>query len=362
MIKRFSLAQMHSWFKILLISLTLCTITFAHAQTKITIALARNTITPAEEIFSFAVPAQLGYFAAEDIAPFIIKTNGSIAALQAVASGNADIGFASSVSIAAAIENGMPIKAFAGLTIRWPYDTAVLPNSPILTFTDLHGKRVGVISLASASYADLKANLYYAGMSEQDITIIPVGTGIQAALALQNRQVDAIVSYSDSFALMHQNGFDFTLLPRIEQMEQLFSVTMFTSEKMLQENPELLIRFARAAYKGIIYTHLYPDHALALGFKEFPELAGSENPQGADAQNTQQTMLIALGDSIPANQPDPTTWGQWLNIGSPRWQALLEFSYKTGQTETLLKPEQVWDGSLMNAIYNFDAKDIVQQP
>lgn len=361
MIKRFSFAQIHTWFKILLINLILCT-TFAHAQTKITIALARNTITPAEEIFSFAVPAQLGYFAAEGIAPTIIKTNGSIAALQAVASGNADIGFASSVSIAAAIENGMPIKAFAGLTIRWPYDTAVLPDSPIHTFTNLSGKRIGVISLASASYADLKANLFYAGIPEQDVTIIPVGTGIQAAMALQNRQVDAIISYSDSFSLMQQNGFNLRLLPRIEQMEQLFSVTMFTNDKMLQEKPELLIHFARAAYKGIIYTYLYPDNALALGFKEFPELAGSDNPNGTDARNTQQTMLIALGDSIPANQPDPTTWGQWLNIDHARWQALLEFSYQTGQTETLLQPEQIWDASLMGEIYNFDIKNITQQP
>lgn len=343
---------------VLVCTFGLYNITNASPPSKVTIALARSVITPAEETFTIAVPRQLGYFEAEGLKVTVVKTSGSTAALQAVANGNADIAYASSVNIAMAIENGLPVKAFAGLTVKWPYYIAVPEGSSIKTLADLRGKRIGVISMASASYADLKANLHYAGLSENDVTIIAVGAGIKAAIALQNQQIDAIDSYSDSFTLMQQNGFQLTMLPRPTEMEQLFSVTMVTNNSMLQERPDVLIGYARAAYKGIIYTYLYPDSALALSFKEFPELPGSEDSTGQDAKNTREAMLVALRDSIPGNNSVPASWGQWLNIKPERWQILLDFAYATGQTDKLMKPEQVWDNSLMPEIYNFDINTI----
>jgi NitT/TauT family transport system substrate-binding protein len=137
-------------------------------------------------------------------------------------------------------------------------------------------------------------------------------------------------------------------------MAKLFSVTMVTSAALLKSNPDLLARFARAAYQGIVYTQLNPEAALKLSFQEFPELAGSANPGGPEARNTLEAMKIALGDSIPAGNPDPRSWGNWLDIETSRWEALLAFAQETGQTEKRLTPAQVWDGSLMKSIFNFD--------
>jgi len=177
----------------------------AQAQEKVlTLALARSAITPGEELFTYAVPKQLGWFKREGLNVSLIKANGSTAALQAVASGSADIAYASSLNIAAAVDKGVPVKAFAGLTVQWPYFIGVPPGSSIKRVGDLKGKRVGVISLASASYNDLKANLKIAGLSEADVTVVPVGAGARAAAALKNDQVDAIDSYSDSFTVMKQ--------------------------------------------------------------------------------------------------------------------------------------------------------------
>ena len=331
----------------------------AQAQEKtLTLALARNAITPGEELFTYAVPKQLGWFKREGLAVNLLKANGSTAALQAVASGSADIAYASSLNIAAAVDKGVPVKAFAGLTVQWPYFIGVPPGSPIKKIADLKGKRVGVISLASASYADLKANLKIAGLSESDVSVVPVGAGARAAAALKNDQVDAIDSYSDSFTVMKQNGVSLVLLPRPPQMAKLFSVTMVTSTAALKANPDQLARFARAAYQGIIYTRLNPEAALKLSFTEFPELAGSADPAGKDARNTLEAMKIALGDSIPGDGSDPKTWGNWLDIDTSRWEALLGFAHDTGQTEKRLTPAQVWDGSLMKRIFSFDRSKI----
>jgi NitT/TauT family transport system substrate-binding protein len=340
-------------------SLCLCLSVTAFAQgTKVTLALARSAITPGEETFTYAVPKQLGYFKEEGLDVSMIKANGSTAALQAVASGSADVAYASSVNIAAAIDKGVPVKAFAGVTVQWPYFIGVPSGSPLKKIADLKGKRVGVISLASASYSDLKANLKLAGLTEADVTVVPVGAGARAAAALKNDQVDAIDSYSDSFTVMKQNGVDLSLLPRPAQMSKLFSVTMVTSAATLKSSPDKLARFARAAYRGIIYTRLNPEAALKLSFQEFPELAGSASPDSKEAKNTLDAMKVALGDSIPSGNTDPKTWGNWLDLDNSRWEALLSFAHDTAQTEKLLTVNQVWDASLMKTIFNFDRSKI----
>lgn len=327
----------------------------AQAQERpLTLALARSAITPGEETFTYAVPKQMGWFKREGLNVSLLKANGSTAALQAVASGSADVAYASSLNIAAAVDKGVPVKAFAGLTVQWPYFIGVPPGSPIKKIADLKGKRVGVISLASASYADLKANLKLAGLSENDVTVVPVGAGARAAAALKADQVDAIDSYSDSFTVMKQNGVNLTLLQRPAQLDKLFSVTMVTSAALLKSKPDELARFARAAYQGIVYTRLNPEAALKLSFKEFPELAGSADPNSTEARNTLEAMKIALGDSIPGGNSLPAAWGNWLDIDTSRWEALLAFAHDTGQTDKRLNPAQVWDGSLMKSIFAFD--------
>lgn len=331
---------------------------YAQEKTKITIALARNVITPAEETYMYAIPKQLGYFDQENIDVSILLTNGSTAAIQALISRSADIAFASSLNVAAAVDKGVPVKAFAGVTMVWPYYIAVLETSDFKSVKDLKGKKIGVISMGSASYYDLIAHLKAVGMSEDDVTIIPIGAGVRAASALKSGHVDAIDSYTDSFTAIEQNGLKLKYLPRPKTMEKLFSVTMISTKNNLATKGDVLARYARAAYKGTIYTDLYPESALRLAFKEFPELAGSNDPQGIVAQNTLAQMMTALSGSVSIPTWDPKQWGKWLNIPQDRWQAVLTFAHDAGLTNRFIKVEDIWDGSLISEIYNFDVDSI----
>lgn len=323
--------------------------------TELTVAFARNTITAAEEIFTYAVPKDLGFFDDENLAVEMVTADGSTAAIQALGSGSADIAYASSANILAAIEQGLPIKAFAGLTVHWPYYIGVPLDSDIQSAADLKGKRVGVISLASASYSDLKANLIEAGLTEDDVEIVPVGSGTSAAAALQSGEIDAVDSFTDSFTVMENSGLKLELLERPAAMDELFSVTMATSDKMLAENPEALAGFVRSAYQGIVYSQVNPEAALNIGFKEFPVLPGAADPDGPEAAESLAAMKIALLDSLPADPAeDPNDWEDWILLTDARWQAVIDYALKTEQITKKFEVSEVWDGSLSDQYLDFD--------
>ncbi|RGE16302.1 ABC transporter substrate-binding protein [Leucobacter sp. wl10] len=327
--------------------------------TELTVAFARNTVTAAEEIFTYAVPTNLGFFKEEGLAVDMVTADGSTAAIQALGSGSADIAYASSANILAAIEQGLPIKAFAGLTVRWPYYIGVPKDSGIESVADLKGKRVGVISLASASYSDLKANLLEAGLTESDVEIVPVGSGTSAAAALQNGEIDAVDSFTDSFTVMENSGLSLDLLKRPAKMDELFSVTMATSDKMLAENPDALAAFVRSAYKGIVYSQVNPEAALELGFEEFPVLPGAGDPKSNEAKESLAAMKIALLDSLPDDPgTDPNAWGDWIILSDERWQAVIDYALATGQITKKFKVSEVWDGSLSDQYLNFNRDEI----
>ena len=53
--------------------------------------------------------------------------------------------------------------------------------------------------------------------------------------------------------------------------------------------------------------------------------------------------------------------GAELNLPADRWEAVLNFAFDTGQIEKKMTVAQVWDGSLMPKIYDFDEKKIVEK-
>ncbi|MFF2652698.1 ABC transporter substrate-binding protein [Streptomyces sp. NPDC058045] len=331
---------------------------------KFTVALARATLTPGQEIYEYAVPKQLGYFAEEDLNVGVVKADGSTAALQVLASRSADAAFASAPNIASAVDKGTPVKGYAGATVVWPYYIGVSSDSKIKRVEDLKGKTIGVISLASASYSDLVATLKSAGLTTKDVEIVPVGTGAPAATALKSGKVDAVDTYVDGFALMEDNGVKVRMLKRPKLMDELFSVTFATRDDELKDKKSrtALTGFTRAAYKGLIYSATHPEEALKMGCKEFPgAFEGCDDPSGKKFKDTLEVLKLDIAGAIPEGEKDPTKWGDWLDIPNDRWESVVTFAEDGEMTKKKIKVSDVWDNSLMKDIYNFDRKKVIEK-
>src|SRR5690606_23031283 len=145
------------------------------------------------QIGMWAVPDELGFFEEEGLTVTQELADGSTAAIQVVASGSADYTNGGVVSVMSAVNTGVPVTAYGVIAQNYPWQMAVLEGSDVKEPSDLKGKTVGVISLASESNAFAKAWLSENGLDPAgDVTIVPVGAGAPALAALENGDIDAI--------------------------------------------------------------------------------------------------------------------------------------------------------------------------
>jgi NitT/TauT family transport system substrate-binding protein len=173
----------------------------------LTFAIASAVIGPKEEVAVYAVAKELGYFSEEKLTVDTINTDGSVAALQAVASGSGDVTAADTGSILGAVSKNVPVKAVGGLVQNWPWVIATKTDSTYTRPADFKGKKIGVISLASGSAPYARAFVKAGGLDPaKDVELLPVGVGAQAATALNGGQVDALALYTQAYAVIENAG------------------------------------------------------------------------------------------------------------------------------------------------------------
>ena len=82
---------------------------------------------------------------------------------------------------------------------------------------------------------------------------------------------------SEPFAIQQQGGFEPVVLMMADYGYDTYSTTIETSQKLVDENPDLVQRFVNATIEGW-YNYLYGDNAKAN------ELIKADNPEMTDEQ------------------------------------------------------------------------------
>ncbi|MGD9507600.1 MAG: ABC transporter substrate-binding protein [Geminicoccaceae bacterium] len=151
-------------------------------------------------------------------------------------------------------------------------------------------------------------------------------------LANQNSVQQGYVT-SEPFAIRKEGGFDPVVLMMADYGYDTYSTTIETSQKLIDENPDLVQRFVNATIEGW-YTYLYGDNAKANA------LIRADNPEITDEQIAfsieamKQYGIVDSGDALT------------LGIGAmtdERWESFFtksvvwgvypaDLPYKTGYT------------------------------
>ena len=322
--------------------------------------VAAATVPGSTNVGVIAVARALGFFEEENIQIGEEYADGSTAAMQVMTAESGDVSAAGVVSIMGAVASGVPIKGFANVIQNYHWRMGVLDDSSITSAADLRGKSIGIISFASESNFFSRAWLKENGINpETEVTLVPVGAGAPALQALRDGQVDALASYTEMFQVMENTGdAEFVFLENPAMFQDMPSISLTATDSMLKKDPDVLVRFGRAAFKGLLFAWLNPEAAVRISYEAYPEKKPQANFDAKLAEDTK--VFKAWIAAVMPLTGGPESWTELGSLGSKAWDNALHFGTSAGQVKTEVKYDAVWDNSLIEQINDFDRSEVIE--
>lgn len=328
----------------------------SHAETPVSLkmTLGHQYLSPAEEAYAYAVPLQLGYFKQEGLDVTLEPTSGSTVAIQLVASGKADIGMSGPSTTFDAIGKGAKIISVFNLTPRYGTGLAVPEDSQIRKPADLRGQTLGVASLSSGRVPEAETMLANAGLQVgQNVEMVAVGTGAQAAAALQSHQVAGLYLWDNAYFVMQAQGIHLRIIRDVfPQANGLLDYVMFVRTDLVEKQPQVVEKLGRAIAKGMQYMVANPDTALDLFYKTFPDVK---------AKNAQERAidLYTIRQVAKAIDVNSTASRQWGYFPDPSVSESLTFYRSKGAISANVPLNQLYTNRFTAAFNNFDRASLL---
>jgi NitT/TauT family transport system substrate-binding protein len=218
-----------------------------------------------------------GYFAAEKLDVTIDQGEGSAATVTRIMSGAYDAGFG---DVNAIIQNAAtrpvetPVMVYM-IYNKAPFALLTKAASPIRTFKDLSGKKLGTPP-GGASFKLLPLLAKKSGIDYATINVLNVAPNLQEQMLLQG-QVDVIAiftatSYMNLVALKLDPDKDFRWMFYSDAGLDLYSNGVMVSPKLANERPEAVKGLVRAINQAMREVLANPDAAIDLLAKKEPLL------------------------------------------------------------------------------------------
>jgi NitT/TauT family transport system substrate-binding protein len=282
----------------------------AEPLTKATIVQMHPVIGPGEDIFLYAIPKQLGYFKAEGLEVAIQGAQNGVVSAQVLQSGGAQIGTTAPESVLQMREQGGDLVAYWQIKQNGGTFLVVLPDSPIKGIEDLKGKTIGAPSFGAGGGMALKANLRDIGIMPDQYTALSIGAGPAAFAALQNKQVDALVTWDAMLGAAENTGLQVRIVS-IPLQDSLAGMTMATSESFAKSNPKALAGLCRAIAKGLHFAMTSREAAVRVFWQEFPT-AQPVNVDAATALKNHAHVLDRFLEKAMLDVPYGAKTGEFI--------------------------------------------------
>jgi len=185
----------------------------------------------------------------------IIFISGSIRGIQSILAGEIPIGEGGGPGLASARLAGGDVVAIAGNVNVLPYYLVAQPN--IKKPEDLRGKIGGNHIAGTTAEFALKVGLKKIGIDpSKDVNLRVIGGSIERMVALQKRIVDFTVVTEAGKAMAEKLGYP-TVVDMVALKIPFPQNGIFTSTKLIRDNPDFVRRYMRAYVEAI---HFYKIH------------------------------------------------------------------------------------------------------
>lgn len=294
----------------------------------------------------FYVADELGYFEDEGIDVTEINTgSGSPDALRLVGTGGADFGFADLPSLVTARTQDVPVKALAAVNQVSPLGVCTLKeNTELSSPEDLVGLRMGVHP-AGSTYIFYQALLSANGIDREQVEEVTVTPPYENYLI--QKQVDGVICYVDAEVPILEDAAggegSLSILLGSEAGYDAYGSGLFTTDEMLESDPDLVQRFTNAYLKAFEYVNENPEETAEL-------LTGVS----AELEGKQELFTRQLQADIDKTFSSPTTEESGLGaMDEEMWQSTIDILAAQG----VLKGEppaaaDVYDPTFVDAYHS----------
>ena len=220
---------------------------------------------PISEITHLLAEPDKGFFKAQGLEFVYLPGAGGGDALRNLLSGQADVAFTDPGSLFAALDKGEKLRVVYDVYPQNVFNVVSLKSQKIARVADLKGKRIGVYSLSSGTRQNLQVLLHTAGLSEQDVTVVP--TGLLNFAPLMQAQVDATAATDTGLLVGRQRGLGEVNVMEVRQHLNLSSDVLVVREDTYQKNKPLLRRFLKAFADSALWMQRQPEEAARLAVR-----------------------------------------------------------------------------------------------
>jgi len=271
-----------------------------------------------------------GFFADENLVVEIRHSAGGGEHLQLLMAGTADVTTQdAAVMLQRRADPGLPLVSIGLVGQRGQQAFVALAESGITTLDDWRGRTIGY---KGTPPPDLLALLDVAGLSETDVALVNVGFDPRL---LVEGMVDIYPVYtSNEPYLLRTWGYELNQWEAADYGVPTLGLAYVATEEAIDESPERLARFLRAALRGIDYAETHRDEAVAAVL----EYTGPDSDAG-HMRYMLDTELLALHS--PVTDAHGIGWQT-----AEQWQALLESMLTYGAIQ---QPFEI-DGAFRNEL------------
>ncbi|WP_324273965.1 ABC transporter substrate-binding protein [Blastococcus brunescens] len=273
---------------------------------------------PIVDVAPIYLGVEQGFFEERGMDVELVPGSGGAAAVPGVVSGDYDFSFGNVTSILLAGSEGLPLRMVAnGVATTGDPETdfsgVVVPgDSAIQDASGLQGQTVAVNNLKNIGEVTIRKAIEDAGGDPSDVNFVELPFPEMPA-ALQAGNIDAAWVVEPFLTVSRNQGARSVLAPFAEPIEDLTVAVYFTTEQLLQEEPELVDEFQAAMEESLTYAQENPDEVrrIILTYTQVPPEAAEAIalpafPQEINVESVETVAELMAEFGITPSRPTST--------------------------------------------------------
>jgi NitT/TauT family transport system substrate-binding protein len=221
------------------------------------VRIAYSSVNPHALLVSMA--EKRGLYAKYGLTSTIVYVSGGSTVIQAMVSGDIDLGQLTGAPGVAANLRGADILYIAMSDDRMGYQLVTRPE--VKSIAELKGKRIGISRFGSSSEFGARVLLQRAGLDPKLVSILQIGNEAERLAALKSGGIDGSV-FNAPFGSAAKK-FNFNIIADAVALGiPYFNTGICGSAKLLQKNETRILNFLRAYVEAIKIFKTEPEYTL----------------------------------------------------------------------------------------------------